>query len=120
MEEKMSPITNAQRDQINKSRRAFQKASVGTIIQNLQTYLGASGSVTLTAVHTNASVVTIETGLGTCTGFLVQAFSSGSIKGDPYVHNLSGSLLIKARSAVYGVSGSFVLTAGDIVNWIAW
>jgi hypothetical protein len=116
----MSPITNTQKDQINKMNRASQKASMGTVIQNLQTYVGASGSLTVSSVHTNASVITIETGLGSCKGFLVQAFSSGSIKGDPYVHNLSGSLLIKARSAVYGVSGSFVLTAGDIVNWIAW
>ena len=116
----MSPITNTQKDQINKMNRASQKASMGTVIQNLQTYVGASGSLTVGAVETNASVITIATGLGTCAGFLVQAFSSGSIKGDPYVHNLSGSLLIKARSAVYGVSGSFVLTAGDIVNWIAW
>lgn len=113
-------ISNAQRNKINKMNEAARQSSLGTVVQNLQTYLGVSGSLTVSAVHTNASVITIATGLGTCTGFMVQSLSSGSIKGDPYIHNLSGSLLIKARSAVYGVSGSFTITAGDTVNWIAW
>lgn len=116
----MSSITNAQRDQINKMNRASQKASMGTVIQNLQTYIGISGSLTVGAVETNASVITVATTLGTCKGFIVQAYRSGSMLGEPYVHNTSGSLLIKAKSATYGVSSSYVLTAGDIFNWIAW
>jgi hypothetical protein len=113
-------ITNTQRDGLTKMNQYAKRAELGTVIQNLQTFLGASGSIAVTSVHTNASAVTIETGLGTCKGFVVQCFSSGSIKGDPYIHNTSGSLIVKARSAVYGVSGSFVLTAGDIYNWMAW
>ena len=40
--------------------------------------------------------------------------------GEPYIDNNSGSLLIKAKSATYGVSSSYVMTVGDIFNWIAW
>jgi hypothetical protein len=114
-------ITNTQKDQINKMNVASQRASLGTVIQNLQTYVGASGSIAVTATHTNASMVTIETGLGSIKGWVLQPLkASGSPLGDPYVFNSSGSLKIMATSAVYGVSGSFSLTVGDIYNWIAW
>ena len=114
-------ISNTQRNKINKMNEASRQASMGTVIQNLQTYVGASGSIAVTSVHTNASMVTIETGLGSIKGWVLQPFkASGSPLGDPYVYNSSGSLKIMATSAVYGISGSFSLTAGDIYNWIAW
>ena len=99
----------------------IQLDTSASAITVLQGQVITTGSIAVTTVHTNASVVTIATGLGSITGWQLSTYgAAGSPLGDPYVSNSSGSLLVMATDAVYGVSGSFALTATDIYNWIAW
>ncbi len=75
--------------------------------------MGKSGSITINSTHTNASVVTVDTGVA-IKGFIVQVYRSGSPMYGPYVRNSSGSLLVYGNTA-----GSYVLTANDNINWLA-
>jgi hypothetical protein len=134
-------ISAANATKINKMNKASQNVSLGTIIQELQvsgssssgtidvrvTALEANkvltaGSITVTSTHTNASVVTVATGLTTVDGYIIQAYAAtgSQIGGNPYVKRSSGNILVMARDAVYSISGSFVLTAGDYYMWEAW
>ena len=136
-------ISDGNATKINKMNRASQNVNLGTIIQTLQSgsqinevdintlmsasqtansqivalqagVMGKSGSQTITSVHTNASVVTIDTGVA-IKGQIVQIYRSGSLTdAGPYVTKSSGSLFVYANT-----NGSYILTAGDNVNWLA-
>jgi len=113
-------ITNAQAATINKMNVAAQRALLGTAFQTVQTDVATlqggfitTGSVAVSAAHTNASVVTIATGLGNIVGYQLFMTKSGSQVTGAYVDNSSGSLLVTS-------SGSFNLNVNDVYNWIAW
>ncbi|HUX80089.1 MAG TPA: hypothetical protein VMW10_10165 [Alphaproteobacteria bacterium] len=99
----------------------IQLDTSASAITVLQGQVITTGSIAVTATHTNSSVVTISTGLGSIKGWQLSTYgAAGSPLGDPYVYNASGSLMVTAIDAVYAVSGSFVLTEGDLYSWIAW
>lgn len=105
-------ITTSQETKLNNSMRAAQDVSLGTIIKELQGV--ASGSVVVSAVHTNASAVTIVPPIATLHGAMVQVFRGGSATFNPYKAQTNGSLIFTANTA-----GSYALTAGDVFNWMA-
>ena len=118
-----SSISDANATKINKMNKAFQNITGGTLMQGFEDDIDAleaqqvvaSGSMLVYALHTNASVVTIATGLGSIVGFNLQAFKSGSATGEAYyVDSASGSLKVMA------ISGCSVLEDGLKMNWIAW
>ena len=117
-----SSISNANATKINKMNKAFQNVDGGTLMQgfedDIDTLQGngtVSGSVLVYALHTNASQVTIETGLGTIVGFNLQTYLSGSLISEPrYVDSASGSLVVMA------FSGCSVLEDDQKMYWIAW
>jgi hypothetical protein len=108
-------ISSSQAAKINKMNRASQDVSLGTIIKNQQTYIGVSGSAVVSAVSTNASALTINTGLGSVKGFLIQAWRAGSPVLGGYAVSNSGSIIYRANAA-----GSALLTLNDYVDYIAW
>ena len=106
---------------LNNSMKAAQDVSLGTLLSSLESASATltaaavvTGGSTLTSVHTNASAITFNTGLGSITGFTARVSKSGSEVAS-YVLNSSGSLTFAANS-----SGSYVMAAGDVVSWIAW
>jgi len=111
-----SSISDANATKINKMNKAFQNITGGTFLQGLEDrQVVASGSMLVYALHTNASVVTIATGLGSIVGFNLQTYLSGSLISEPrYVDSASGSLVVTA------VSGCSVLEVNQKMYWIAW
>lgn len=112
-------ISNAQKTTINKMNTYSQRCALGTIVQNLQTDTATlqemhSGSMSVTTVHTNGSVVTIPTGVETSKGFVTDFYRSGSkLYHTAYIVTSSCALL------VYG-NATYVITASDRINWIAY
>lgn len=109
-------ITTAQKNKINKMNKASQTPSLGTIIQNLQTAIGSTGSYVVTAADSNGSSITIATSNPTnITGWIMQASRSGSTLSNP------GYVTVSSRTfTVLPVTGSYVVTTGDIFKYIAW
>jgi len=106
---------------LNNSMKAAKDVALGTLLSSLESAsatltpnMVVSGSQVLTAVHTNASAVTLDTGLGTVKGYIAQMTSSGSSR-STYTRNSSGSIIFAADS-----SGSYVLASGDIASYVAW
>lgn len=109
-------ITNAQAATLNKSMRAAQNVSLGTIVQTLQGQAVTAGSMLITAAHANASSVVITTGVASPTVAIVEIYRSGSMlmtggAYGPYVVKSSGSLTVAA-------SGSYTVVANDWINYI--
>ena len=100
----------------------IQLDTSASAITTLEGQVITTGSLTVTAAMTNASLVTVETGLGLITGWHLETYtSSGSALLGAYVENSSGSLLIQAVGTVPGgYSGSFGLNDDDRYYWIAW
>ena len=123
-------ISDTSASTLNKANRANQRVSLGTIFQTAQTEIDAlqtnkvitSASLTVTTAHTNASVITVPTGLTAPVGFIIQTYAAtgSQIGGNPYVKISGANLLVMARDAVYGISGSYVITAGNYLEWLAW
>lgn len=105
----MTKLSAAVKAKLNKSMRAMQDASGGTLLGKIDSAF-ATGVVTVSAAQINASAISIETGETGINGFLVQRYTSGSQVSNAKVVN-SGSIL----DITYG-SGS-ALTAGDVVYW---
>ena len=109
-------ITSTQATKLNKSNRAAKDASLGTAIKNLQTYVGASGSLAVTSAQASASLVVVTTGLSAVSGLFASIRSSGSLKSLNAVSGSVAGTIVMAKDAT--VTGS-AIAAGDIVTWIA-
>jgi hypothetical protein len=111
-------ISNAEKTKLNKSNRAMQDASGGTVLQNAETLVDnvgssfASGSLTVTEAQINASAISLTTGQTGMAGFIVQRYMSGSQISDVKVVN-SGSIL-----DITAGSGS-PLATGDVIYWVS-
>jgi|WetSurMetagenome_2_1015567.scaffolds.fasta_scaffold148742_1 hypothetical protein len=109
----MARITTTQKNHLNNMNRSADDVSLGTRIYNLGNI--ATGSWVVTGAQQNASSIIIDTGLGSSSGQIVQLYRSGSVvvtTGSFKVANASGSLTI-------GATAGYVVSASDIVNWIA-
>jgi len=110
-------ISNATKEKLNKSNRAMQDASGGTLLQNLETLSSKidapfqTGSLTVSEAQATASAISLDTGQTGISGFIVQRYVSGSFCPDLHVVN-SGSVLDIDAS-----TGSKLLP-GDIIYWI--
>lgn len=110
-------ISNATKAKLNKSNRAMQDGTVGTLLQNLETLSAkidtpfATGSLSVSAAQATASAISLNTGQSGITGFMVQRYVSGSFVPDLHVVS-SGSILDIDSS-----TGSKLLP-GDIIYWI--
>ena len=111
----MANITAAQATKLNKASRANKDALLGTVVRNLQGYVGASGSYTVVAGEASASRVVITTGMAAVNGWMVGGRRSGS----PLTYNVTsgsvgGTLLVVNPT---GISAS-PIAAGDIISWL--
>lgn len=105
----MSKISATIKAKLNKSNRAMQDASGGTLLSKIDSAF-ATGLVNVSEAQINASAISIATGETGITGFFVQRYMSGSQISDLKVVN-SGSIL-----DVTAESGS-PLATGDVVYW---
>ena len=110
----MLKISSANATKLNRSMRAAKNVSLGTIIKNLGHNIG---SIALTSVHTNASVCTIYPDIGAVYGVVVNTTRNGSAVINPHVICTAGSIQFRSTSA--SVSGSYVLTAADVISYVA-
>jgi len=122
---------------LNNSMKAAQDVNLGTLLSTMESGSATalttnnaqqveidalqvaqsmvSGSQVVTAVHTNASAVNINTGIGAVKEYISHITRSGSLVPGGYVVNSSGSLVFGADS-----TGSYVLTANDVISYFAW
>lgn len=110
-------IKDSQAKLLNHSMRANHDVNLGTLIQQLQTVLGASGSFTVTNAQMNGSAVIISTGLSTVNGWMVTVARGGSpITMNTIAGSAAGTLI--SKTATNYVGGSPLLI-NDKVTWVA-
>ena len=77
--------------------------------------LGFTGVLTVSASNSNASVITIVTGLSSVAGYVLNYIQSGSRVFGGYITNTGGSLVL------YGdVTASLTIQTNDKINWMVW
>ena len=106
----MTNFSDAIKDKLNKSNRAMQDASGGTLLQKISDSF-ATGVLEVTEAQINASAISLDTGQSGATGFVVQRYLSGSQVSDIYVE-LSGGVL-----GIFPSTGS-PLATGDVIHWM--
>lgn len=99
--------------QINKMNRAAQNAQLGTVIQNLQNAI-VTGVYTVVSADQTATTVSIPVGK-TVTGFVVNILRAGK-----NITNLAAISGDTTNLVVATNGSSYVLTAGDVINYIAY
>jgi len=112
---------------INKMNKASQTPSLGTVVGGLETSVsnldagaaaqiaiaGASGSHAVVASESNGSTLSIDTGLGAVTGYVLNIYRAGSaLNSDQGLNKASGSLTILPGSA-------YAVTTSDEIYWLA-
>ena len=99
--------------QLNRMNRAAQNAQLGTAIQDLQNAIVA-GTYTVVSADQTATTVSIPVGK-TVNGFVVNVLRAG--KDVTNLAALSGS----TTNLVVATNGtSYVLTTGDVINYIVY
>src|ERR1035437_361444 len=116
----MTALTTKQIHDLNSMNRAGQNATLGTRLASIQSNVQDSGSYTVFSNDGTASKVDFATGLTGLVGYIVNAYTSGSLMtGLKVIPSASGSnLVITAGSTASSSPKS--LGTGDIINWIAW
>jgi hypothetical protein len=113
---------DAQVAKINSMCGTAQGLALGTAIKNLETSAaalgGASGLVkgtyTVVAGDDTANTKSIATGLTAITGFIVQVYRADILMSSIKVTKSNGNLIVSDNSTTY------VLTTGDVINYICW
>jgi hypothetical protein len=116
-------ISNSYATKLNKMNRAAQNVTLGTLIQQLQSgsatltsYIGASGSYTVTAAEMNGSRVVLSLPI-TAKGWLVSMYRSGSNVSQ--FTNVSASTVGKLEISTALLSGSSGLRTNDVITYMA-
>lgn len=96
-----------------------QGTTIGTAIGALETAATAAaglkkGTYTVVADDDTANSKSIATGLAAIAGFIVQVYRAGVVQSSIKVTVSSGNLVVADNAATY------VLTTGDVINWMAW
>lgn len=109
-------ISDAIRDNLNKMCLSAKDALIGTIIQGLQTTdeARAESTYTMDGDDQTAGSTTIDTGITTINGFIVQVYRSDLLVTAYDVQVSGGDLTIATNGADY------VVTTGDVVNYIVY
>lgn len=114
-------LTALQIAQLNKSNKAMQNPSIGTLLASLEgnfedfdgTTPVVAGTYTADADDATAEAIVIDTGLAGAVGFIVQLYRSDvGIFSDQDVSMAAGVITIANGAATYDV------TDGDVVNYI--
>lgn len=92
---------------------AFDVSDISAEVDALQAQAITRGKYTVTAGNDTANTVSIPAGL-TVAGYMVQIFRSGKqVSSDPAVSASTTNIVVADGS-------TYVLTAGDIIMWMAW
>lgn len=103
-------ITDAIKAKLNAMCMVANSALLGTVIQALP----EGGTYTVTADDDTANTVAIDTGR-TINGFVVSILRSGKIIDNAAAVSAATTILTVADN-----SSSYVLTAGDVINYVIW
>jgi hypothetical protein len=115
-------ITDAVKAKLNKMNKAAQTAELGTVVQTAQNNIVAlqtavagivKGKYAVLAADQTAGSKTINTGI-TINGFIVQVYRAGILLGGYKVTATTTNLKVETNGSDY------VLTTGDIINYIVY
>jgi len=104
-------ITDAQKKQLNNMCISANKATLGDAIQNLQNAI-ITGTYTAVSADQTATTVSIPVGK-TVTGFVVNILRAGKDVTNKAALSASTTNLVVATN-----STDYILTTGDIINFI--
>lgn len=106
-------ISDLVKGKLNKMNRAAQDATLGTALQNLQTFKEGivKGTYTAIAADQTAGYKTINTGI-TINGFIVQVYRANILLASYKVTSTTTNLKVETNSSNY------VMTTGDVINYI--
>ena len=115
-------ISDSAKAKLNKMNRAAQDAALGTAVQTAQVEVLAlqglavkAGVYTMIAADQTAGTKAIATGLGkTISGFIVQIYRSNVAIASATITKSTATLTIATNGSDY------VVTTGDVVNYIVW
>jgi len=99
-------ISTAQEGNINKSMKALQDVSFGSV-------LASRGIHTVTAGEQTANTLDITTTFTAATGFIVQIYRAGVNVTEDSIISLSSGVLTVADGGV-----TYSVTTGDVVNYM--
>lgn len=105
-------LTDAQKQSLNNMCISAQNAQIGTILQNVATI--KTGKYTVVSADQTATTVSIPVGV-TVNGFVVNILRAGKD-----VTNLAAISASTTNLVVATNSTSYVLTTGDIINYIVY
>jgi hypothetical protein len=115
----MTALTTSMVNKLNKMNRAAKDATLGTriaadevIITSLSAGAVVSGSYTAVTADASASAITAQTSLASIKRVFAQTTRSGSVMADTNVA-ISGSKVV-----VTSASATYVVTVGDVVNYV--
>lgn len=100
-------LTSDQKNRVNKMNRAATAANLGS-------RMVVSGSHVVTSAQATASSITIQTGVDTIKGKIVQVGRSGSNISAVFATTSGSNLVVTSASATYKIATS------DEVNYIVW
>ena len=114
-------FTSEEADAIDEMNSASGKGELGTeVLENqsgiaaLVAVVGGSGEYTVDSDDDTANTVDIDTGV-TIAGYIVQIYRSGvEVKSDAAISVATSIITVADGSATY------VLTDGDVINYIVW
>lgn len=106
-------ITDTQKNNLNKMCITAKNVGLGTVLQEIQNDIPvmAKGTYIVTADDQTATQSVIDTEI-TINGFLVDVYRSNILMGG-YIVTASGTELTVAKNGT-----TYVLTAGDVINYI--
>ena len=104
-------ISAANVAKLNKMCTAAKEAALGTFIDSLP----VAGVHTVTSGEASAGSALIATGLTSVTGYNANIFRSGSALNNFYLSSSSATANLTLKST----SGSYTMTNGDVVAWLA-
>ena len=71
--------------------------------------------LTVSASNSNASTITIVTGLSSVAGYVLNYIQSSSRVSGGYITNTGGSLVLSG-----GTTASLTIQTGDAIHWMVW
>jgi hypothetical protein len=105
-------ITDAQKSALNNMCISAQNAQIGNILQNVATI--KTGTYTVVAADQTATTVSIPVGF-TASGFIVSILRAGKDTTSLAAISASTTNLVVATNGA-----SYVLTTGDVINYIVY
>jgi hypothetical protein len=113
----MTAWTTKQKADLNKMCSAAKNVTLGTFLSGLNDQLLYRGNHVVTSAEASAGSAPITTGATTLTGWMGNAFRSGSLASGWSATSAAGGVLV-FRSGSSGSGTAYAMAENDVFNWI--